>query len=205
MRRIILSTGEHYHLYNRGVEKRDIFLDGADYHRFLTILDNFRHRDQEKNGDEPLVSIVCYCLMPNHFHLIVQQKTDGGISKFIQRVSTGYTMYFNKRYERTGVLFQGKFKAKYIENDQYLLHLARYIHLNPLEMLTEKKDKDSFVQLRNYEWSSFSAYSGLVNRSTVHLDKSIIMSQFKNDRDFIENIRQHVSLDPYALNDIEID
>lgn len=203
MRRILFSTEEYYHLYNRGVEKRDIFLDNADYHRFLTILGKFNY--QEEDADCFLVSVVCYCLMPNHFHLIVQQKVDKGISKFIQRVSTGYTMYFNKRYERSGVLFQSKFKAKHIENDQYLLHLARYIHLNPLDLLMAKDENDLFVQLGNYQWSSFPSYTGQKNHSIVDLDKSVILRQFKNTNDFIENIRQHASVDPDILNDIGID
>ncbi len=203
MRRISFCTEEYYHLYNRGVEKRTIFLDGADYHRFLTILDNFKH--PEGDTDNLLVSIVCYCLMPNHFHLIVQQKQGMGISKFIQRVATGYTMYFNKRYERSGVLFQSKFKAKHIENDKYLVHLARYIHLNPLDLLANREGDDFFVQLQNYQWSSFPAYSGQRSHSIVGLDKSVVLGQFESTNDFIENIRQHVAFDSAELSDVEID
>ena len=137
MRKIKLITGECYHVYNRGVEKRSVFLDNFDHRRFLISLEelnqegpllNFRRligaRLQSSNDEKnKLVDIICYCLMPNHFHLIMKQLIDKGIPKFMHKIGTSYTNYFNKKYSRSGVLFQGAYKIKYIDGDAYLLHL----------------------------------------------------------------------------------
>src|SRR6185312_7588170 len=144
--RIPLAVKEIYHVYNRGTDKRKIFLDQKDYERFLALLylsngttavhiSNYQGStlmellDLDKG--EPLVDIAAYCIMPNHFHLLLHQKVDGGISKFMQKLTTGYTMYFNTKYERSGTLFQGKFKSKHAGEDRYLKYLLSYIHLNP--------------------------------------------------------------------------
>lgn len=145
-----LATGYYYHLYNRGVEKRDIFLGRRDYLRFLETLGYYRKTPlpmklsdfrrgviklKEIDNQTELVRILCYCLMPNHFHLLVQQMIDGGISQFLRKVSDSYTRYFNTKYERIGSLFQGSFKARLIETDEYLLHLSKYIHRNSFPLL----------------------------------------------------------------------
>ncbi len=139
----IFYSGGYYHVYSRGSEKRIIFLDKADKKRFLERLGEYK--------DLHNVKIVAYCLMPNHYHLLLQQNSDEPISKFISRLNLAYAMYFNKRYERVGPLFQGRFKAKHVETDEYLLHLSRYIHLNPLSHLGERG-------LRSYHWSSLKNY-----------------------------------------------
>ena len=139
----IFFAGGYYHIYSRGSEKRTIFLDRADKKRFLTRLREYK--------DFHNVSIICYCLMPNHYHFLVEQNTDEPISKFLNRLNLAYAMYFNKRYERVGPLFQGRFKAKNIKTDEYLLHLSRYIHLNPLELVGQGK-------VDNYLWSSLRGY-----------------------------------------------
>jgi len=195
-------TGEYYHIYNRGVEKRNIFLDGADYFRFILgarefncvapVCNLYRFRDplvlEVKNIEKkkPIVKFVCYALMPNHFHFIVQQVENGGISKFMQKLGTGYTKYFNKRYKRNGVLFQGVFKAKHISTDEYLLHLSRYIHLNPLGLLRDKwmlkgvKDKDRVYNfLIQYKWHSLPFW--LEDRpNLIKLYPAIILNQFSS-------------------------
>jgi len=149
-RRTPFMTGEYYHVFNRGVEKRPIFMDKEDYLRFLYILNNFNTPESafntKKYSKKPrlytrgrtsskLVEIENWCFMPNHYHLCLRQLSDAGISKFLQKVMTGYTMYFNKKYKRSGVLFQGKTKSRYIDREKYLNYLHYYIDLNPLELL----------------------------------------------------------------------
>lgn len=147
---------EWYHCYNRGVDKRKIFEDVRDYERFLlglfvgnseipvhisnlksSRLQEALNDDSLERGD-PLVEIGAYCLMPNHFHLLIRETTEGGIAKFMQKLCTGYTMYFNTKYERTGALLSGTFKSKHVSDDRYLKHLVSYIHLNPAELFNPK-------------------------------------------------------------------
>ncbi len=153
----------YYHLYNRGVEKRDIFLDEQDYAVFLNYLK--KYLDPEL-GSDPLwklkslaheIDLITFCLMPNHFHLLAKQITRNGITKLMRAVCTNYVMYFNKKYNRVGTLFQGKYKGVIIDNDNYLLHLSRYIHLNPYPGSDPK----------SYNYSSFSYYLGNRNASWV--------------------------------------
>ncbi len=138
---------EYYHLYNRGNSRQIVFRDISDYTRFqnLLYLSNMNERvsvrDARHSGGvyevvrgEPIVAIVAYCLMPNHFHILATPLVDGGITEFMQRVSTGYAMYFNRRYARTGSLFEGKFKAQHVSEDVYMKYLFSYIHLNPLKL-----------------------------------------------------------------------
>jgi len=184
-RNIPLSENEYYHVFNRGVDKRKVFLDHKDYERFLFLLGAcndklpllnstffykglgsldafFKNRVRNK-----LVEVLSFCLMPNHFHLILKQREEKGISRFLQKVSTGYAMYFNNKNERTGALFQGAFKSKHIGDDKYLKTLVRYVHLNPLELeepnwkengILDIKRTTSF--LKDYPWSSLSDYLG---------------------------------------------
>ena len=126
-RKTPFAEKEHYHIYSRGVEKRKIFLNEKDYYRFTALLyimnqnlpfrmDNFLQKNKlenifEEEKEKPLVSILSYCLMPNHFHLILYEHTENGISKFMGKLLTAYSMYFNKKYAHSGVLFQGRFKS----------------------------------------------------------------------------------------------
>lgn len=135
-----LVTGEVYHIFNRGVDKREVFLDKGDYLRFYRSLQlfnqeniTFSFRDAARcNRDKglPLVSIEAYALLPNHFHMIVKQLKDGGISEFMKRISSGYTGYFNEKYERSGSLFQGTFKRVHIETDRQYNYLLAYVNEN---------------------------------------------------------------------------
>lgn len=146
-RRIIISEGEIYHLYNRGVEKRLIFLAQADQERFTRLL--YIANDEapfkyeliqskslkEIKRSKPLVAIGAYALMPNHFHLLVKEIRAGGISAFMEKLTTGYSAYFNKRNDRVGALFQGTYKAQHANSDAYLKYLFAYIHLNPVKLI----------------------------------------------------------------------
>jgi REP element-mobilizing transposase RayT len=182
-RESIFSAGNYYHVFSRGNEKRDIFLDPADYERFLSKMQEYKviHK----------ISIICYCLMPNHFHLLLKQNTNKSISSFIHRLTVSYSMYFNKRYDRVGHLFQGRFKAKCITKDEYLLHLSRYIHLNPLEII------NSIEKLEEYPWSSYGEYLNISNIKIC--EKEIILKQFNNNplqtyKKFVNSMILHTEL-----------
>ena len=137
-RKFNFCVGEYYHIYTRGVEKRKVFLNRRDYERFTTLLyvANSKARVHISNlskysytdffkivRDETLVDVGCYCMMPNHFHLLLKEKEDGGISKFLSKLLTGYSMYFNTKNERSGPLFVKPFRAKHIQDDRYLNYL----------------------------------------------------------------------------------
>ena len=147
MRKHPLITGLYYHLYNRGVDKRDIFMNIGDLNRFILSVKEFnkvepigsikdeimrRKEDSDVGRPNPLVSIVCYCFNPNHFHIILKQEVDNGISEFFKRLLGGYTKYFNLIHHRNGALFQGRFKSNLINDDAYFLKIRPYTHLNYL-------------------------------------------------------------------------
>lgn len=165
----------YYHLYNRGVEKRDIFLDEQDYAVFLHNLK--RYLDPALGSDPRFhtkslageIDLIAFCLMPNHFHLLVKQNTINGITKLMRAVCTNYVMYFNKKYDRVGGLFQGKYRASLIYEDNYLLHLSRYIHLNPSSAGSDPK---------SYNFSSYSYYLG--QRNAIWIKPQEILSFFKS-------------------------
>ncbi len=175
-RPVPFASGEFFHIYNRGTDKRQIFFDSADYHRFLELLylcnseKPINVRDVKKTYESvysyehevPLVHIGAYCLMPNHFHLLMTANIDGGISKFVKKVSTGYSMYFNKRYDRTGSLFQGAFKAEHANTDEYLKYLYAYIHLNPVKLIDPKwKEEGSKDAVKSFDFAASFQYSSL--------------------------------------------
>ncbi len=134
-------SGEIYHCYNRGVDKRTIFQDQQDYVYFLKMLRHFNTTEvlgnlrllESHNPINPPVTILSYCLLPNHYHLLLLCNDDeGGLSKYLQRIGGGYTMYFNQKYERSGSLFQGKFKSVRVDNDAYFRHILAYVRYNNL-------------------------------------------------------------------------
>lgn len=184
----------YYHLYNRGVEKRNIFLDEQDYVVFLSYLKNYLlpkdlpglnsiavdskagWREREKalkllrmnnfNGD---LELIAYCLMPNHFHFLVKQKEANTIDSFTNSLLTRYSMYFNKKYKRIGTLFQDVYKAVLVSTDEQLLHLTRYLHRNPISQ---------GVPLRGYRYSSYLDYLG--NKATEWIKPIEILSFFSS-------------------------
>lgn len=144
-RKYPIVEGEIYHVYNRGSDKRQIVQDEQDEWQFLSYLYLCNNpeftftkstRDSfavERSGS--LVDIGAYCLMPNHFHLLAYEKMAGGLAKFMQRLGTAYSMYYNGKYKRTGSLFEGSYKAKLVDSDEYLNYLFAYIHLNPAKIV----------------------------------------------------------------------
>ncbi len=184
---------QYYHVYNRGVEKRDIFLDNQDYVVFIGLIKKYltgenpnistnRHKFKHL-GDE--VKLLSYCLMPNHFHLLLYQESENGISQFMRKLATGYVMYFNNRYNRVGGLFQGRYKASLISSDPYLYHISRYIHLNPKNYL-------------DYPYSSFNYYC-IPDSSPAWLTTNKILDLFDNSP---EQYQSFVA--DYVLSDQEI-
>jgi putative transposase len=193
MRKIPFANEEIYHIYNRGTDKRVIFEDEYDFQRFLQSLKEFNTLDpigsiyehsfikkQQLGGlaskSEKLVEIIAFCLNPNHFHLLLKQVSDNGIQKFMQRLSTGYTMYFNKKHERSGSLFQGTYKAVYVDSNEYLLHLSVYISLNnEVHELGGLASKSS--------WGEYMGQTG--NKEDEFLcKKEIILEQFKDAKEY---------------------
>lgn len=166
-----LVNGSYYHVFNRGVEKRTIFTSSSEYYRFLATLDFYRFFPTPRklsthlrfNSDLPkqsvdqkeIVKLLSFCLMPNHFHLLIQQLESGGTSEFIRRITDSYTRYFNVKHNRVGSLFQGKFKAKIVESDEYLLQLSKYIHRNPVTL--------PMWNIKSLDQYTFSSYPGYLN------------------------------------------
>jgi putative transposase len=180
------SRDQYYHVYNRGVEKRHIFLDDQDYAVFLGLLKKYltgkNPNKHNRHAFTPLgdkVQLLTYCLMPNHFHLLFYQIDENGVTQLMRRVSTGYVMYFNDRYKRVGSLFQGKYKASSVNKDDYLHHISRYIHLNPPDYKT-------------WPYSSLQYYQGAKN--AAWLNKEHIIGLFDNNMqqylEFIEDYQE---------------
>lgn len=188
MRKEIIVTGEYFHVYSRGVDRRSTFNDDADRERFIRGMIAFNDaRKREVNlsrmcsrpqrSATPLVKILCYALMPNHYHFLLKQVVDHGIATFMQRLGRGYAGYFNHRNDRTGSLWESEYKAVRIETDAQLLHTSRYIHLNPLKLfLPEWKIRGvqnfevADTALRTYPWSSYPHFLGLINDHVTSVD-----------------------------------
>lgn len=172
-----------------------IYENAHDYHRFMkTVLYYQREGPKPRLSlfdpkhslfslEGKIVNIVCYCLMPNHFHFLLQQMRNKGITEFISKLSNSYTKYFNTKNKRVGPLLQGEFKSVHVETNEQLLHLSRYIHLNPLVGYKTKN-------LETYQWSSYLEYLGTNNASTC-CDKDIIVSQFKHHEAYKQFVVDH--------------
>jgi len=173
MRKEPFEIGGYYHIFNRGTDKRKVFLNERDFNRFIqnikefnsidpigSILENSYKKGRVNQLGRPtskLVEIIVYCLIPNHYHFILKEIREGGISEFMKRLGGGYTKYFNEKNKRSGVLFQGRFKSSLIKEEDRLLELSAYVNLNynihstkyPLGRWTSK-------------WSSWGEYIGEV-------------------------------------------
>lgn len=203
-RKTPFTENEYYHIYSRGVEKRKIFINLKDYHRFVALLyimnqdapfrmDNFLREKKkdlkdifEEKREKSLVSILGYCLMPNHFHIILHENTEGGISKFMGKLLTAYSMYFNTKYERSGPLFTHPFRSEHISSESQFMYIFSYVHLNPLSII-EKKWKEEGVKnkkevkefLEKYQFSSYQDFLGIDRPEKVILDFSLIPEYIK--------------------------
>lgn len=200
-RRTPIIPGEIYHVFNRSIARQPIFKTKADYNRALDVLSYYRfykpslrfshyNRLQIKQrhnfldrllaGDKKMVLLLAYCIMPNHVHFLIKEMIPGGIRGFMSNFQNSYAKYFNTKNQRSGALFQEMFKAVRIESDEQLLHVCRYIHLNPFSSYVIAKLED----LDNYDWSSYSEYLKKTERNIV--ETSIILEYFKSIQVFEE-------------------
>ncbi|MBU2592290.1 MAG: transposase [Patescibacteria group bacterium] len=193
-----LVNGSFYHIYNRSIDLKPIFAGKPNLKRFIALLDYYRFpdslfsfsrlnglpKDERKNyldklskNTPPSVEIVCFCIMPNHFHLLAKQRQSKGISVFLGNIQNAYTRYHNLKHQRVGPLLQGTFKSVLIETEEQLFHLSRYIHLNPYSgRIVEKIEK-----LFSYPYSSLPQYLG---KEIGFCQTKTLLSHFKNKKEY---------------------
>jgi putative transposase len=216
MRKFKFEKGKIYHIFNRGVEKREIFKDDNDRWRFLQGLFLFNDKKttenllwqmeknrgrvtfgvlkeffvKEKRNREPMVRIMADCLMPNHYHLLLEEIEENGISKFMQKLGTGYARYFNNKYNRVGSLFQGTFKAVSVEEETYLEYLLIYINvINPGELVEPKLKEVGVKNVKkimrfadDYSWGTHQEYGG--KRESIIIEKGLLGEIFPDGRKY---------------------
>lgn len=210
----------YYHLYNRGSEKKPIFYDNQDYSvllsyiktylepkddTFLTSvllnpLSTYKEKDKAQkmlrmNNFYNKISLLCYCFMPNHYHILIYQKQANDMDMFMNSLWTRYTMYFNRKYKRVGHLFQNVYKGVLVTLDEQLLHLSRYIHLNPISKRRFRNPMSKNRFLLKYSFSSYQEYLGL--RNTKWINTKIILNYFKEQ----QNISYRKFVEEYAFDE----
>ncbi|MEK7133340.1 MAG: hypothetical protein AAB771_01485 [Patescibacteria group bacterium] len=199
--------GDIFHILNRGVEKRKIFLEEKDYLRFINNLSDFnsiepvfepyfdrrKYLAMRKPGNK-IIDILCWCLMPNHYHILVQEKINGGASIFAKKISSGYTQYFNLKNKRIGVLFQGRSKIILAEKEEHFILLPYYIFANPVKLIEPhwkevgiKNLKKVYQFLENYKWSSFTEAANLNNHFTL-INKKLFVELFDLEEKKLKDI-----------------
>ncbi|MDP2632022.1 MAG: transposase [Candidatus Uhrbacteria bacterium] len=207
MRNITLANDQYYHIFNRGVDKRQIFMDDLDPLRFIhglkmfNIVNKVNTRSINRikwslgSAHHLYTQIISYCLMPNHFHLLLKQISDNGIPMYLGRLANGYTKYFNAKNKRSGRLFEGPYEAVEISSDAQLIHTSRYIHMNPISIVepgwkkTGIKDTSAAMNIiESYKWSSYRSLIGLDD--PLLIDKTVINEYFPSSssyKDFVTN------------------
>jgi putative transposase len=220
-RKVPFLEGENYHVYSRGVEKRKIFTNERDYKRFMALLyimnqessfrmDNYLQKNKKLEGifntpkDSELVYIQSYCLMPNHFHIVIQEKKDGNISKFMDKLLTAYSMYFNIKYERSGPLFTRPFRSVHIENDPQYMYIFSYVHLNLISII-EKDWKENGIKniekarqfIGNYEFSSYKDFIGETRPKSKILNLDSIPSCIKEEKIDYGYLKENFDMSDY--------
>ncbi len=206
-RKVVFNNGYIYHIFNRGIDRRNVFTEFREYSRALDLIKYYRYQDtpvsyskllqqpremrsdvlRELARNETHVNILTYCLMPNHFHLMLQQNADKGVPTFVSNFTNAYTKYFNTKHERNGPMFEGVFKAVFVESDEQLIHLSRYIHLNPVvaSIINE-------TDIERYKWSSFSNYvSPVVNDERI-VDSDLVLSVVGSKQTYRKFVMDHV-------------
>jgi putative transposase len=220
-RKIIFAPDEYYHVFNRGTLKSEIFLDDRDRIRFLFLILYLQAGTTPQNisrqvsyfvkhqvfniNDKYLkvslkkrqVELASFSLVPNHFHLIIKEMVDNGISKYLHKVSNAYAKYFNTKYKKSGHLFQGPFRAVHIGDNNQLLYASAYIHRNPREI---KKWRNSD---HLYPWSSFQDYVQ-ENRWDNLLVRDLVLEQFDDGNDYKKWVIDSVAKSEYDVGDLEI-
>ncbi|MBU4141642.1 MAG: transposase [Patescibacteria group bacterium] len=216
---------EIYHTLNRGVDKRKIFLDNQDYFRFVHDLFEFNDQDRvnttfyafNKSNDiasrnikrkprKLLVDVLAFCLMPNHYHLLLISLVENGISRFMKKLNMGYAKYFNKKNKRTGALFEGRYKSILIKNESHFTHIPFYIHCNPLDLIApewrERRLEDYGKAedfLRSYRWSSNMDYCGEKNFPSV-TNRNFLLEYFGGENGYktsLQNWLKELSMENF--------
>ncbi|MBI2052907.1 MAG: hypothetical protein HYT34_01530 [Candidatus Ryanbacteria bacterium] len=217
MRRDRFARGEYYHIYCHGVGDLKIFCDKRDYERFISLLFAANGvlsvpRLERSSGFEtvldmlegridvgkPLVRIVCICMMPTHFHLLLGERggrRESNISVYLHKVLVSHSKYFNRKYERRGHVFESTFHSRHIDTNRYLLYLSRYIHKNPTD-ISQWKGKESV-----YPWSTYQDYVG-ENRWGGLLARSIVLDQFKSPAEYRSYMQEPASEDETEFNEV---
>ena len=199
-RSVVLAPDQIYHVFNRGVAAAPIYLNSRGYSRFIDLTEYYRFSNTPfsysklmsmprgeretilaglRRGNTVHVKILVYCLMPNHFHFLLKQVTGNGVSVFMRNLQNSYVKYFNIKNERAGPLFQSMFKAVRIETDEQLLHVSRYIHLNPSTSYIVEPER-----LKDYNWSSLRIYLDNGSFDYSFVSSEIISSFFKNGKEY---------------------
>ena len=220
MRKVQFINEEYYHIYNRGVDKRQIFLDEEDHFKFLKSLKEFNNKSYYEERSkivkecglkelssflgkaEKVVEVICYCLNPNHFHLILKQLEGDGIPNFLHKIGTSFTNFFNKKYKRSGSLFQGPYKGIHIDNNNYLLWLSGYVNGN--------SEIHKIAKAEDYKWSSYGIFLGQ-RKSEIISSQEVILSQFnqlnkyKEYKSFVKEVikesKKRKDLEKYLLEE----
>lgn len=200
MRQGYFAEGEYYHIYNRGVDKREIFSDTEDVERFLQSMkefnvekpigslyeNSFREKNKKLGGETAkLIEIITYCLNRNHYHFIIEALSDNGVSEFMKRLNGGYTWFFNNKYKRSGALFQGVFKSVHVNTNEYLLYLSAYVNLNDR---VHKLGGETAKLVK----SSMSEYIEETKGRHGICKKNIILDQFKNIKEYEKNAKETI-------------
>jgi len=212
-----MRMSEIYHILNRGVDKRKIFLDKQDYFRFIHDLFEFNDqnlvnntfyafqkfknnvtelREIKRSSRKLLVDIFAFCLMPNHYHLLLSPRGKDGVSKFMHKLGTAYVKYFNQKYQRRGTLFEGRYKSILITNESHFYHLPYYIHLNPLDLKFPewrkgklRNHKEALKFLEGYRWSSYLDYIDKKNFPSV-INREFLLKVFNGEKGYRKGIKQ---------------
>lgn len=213
------KEGGYYHIYNRGVDRREIFRDEQDYKTFLFTLKRYLepYLGEVREGfkkDRPSilthkqrmsldgeVDLLAYCLMPNHFHLLVKQRSKNGITKLVRRVCTNYSMYFNRKHGRKGVLFEGIYKAVMVTGEKQLINLSCYIHLNPVNVVKKRYGLIETVvgsKAEEYLYSSYRKYLGLEQAAWVKPEGILGMIHGTSYREFVQSSGEDLTGDEAA-------
>ncbi len=217
---------EFYHLLNRGVDKRRVFMDKIDYSRFLYDLiefnninnvstNNSRNAIDKKDltdigcpSNERLVNVHFFCLMPNHYHLLVSPNVENGIALFMKKLNMGYTKYFNERYKRSGALWQGKYKSVLIKDDAHFIWIPYYIHFNPLDLKMPEWRKGEIQNrklagkyLQSYRWSSHNDYLGNKTSFSNITNRRFFLEYFGGESSYKKSIIEH--LNKFDCSDLE--
>ena len=206
-RKIVFQNYSLYHIFNRGIDRRPTFQNSREFNRAIDLISFYNHKDipirysqfiilpqeirevklKRLSKSDSLVDILAYCLMPNHFHFLLRQRVENGLSTFISNFTNSYTKYFNTKNQRIGPLFEGVFKAVYVENDDQAIHLSRYIHLNPVVSSIVNE-----TEVLKYKWSSYPEYLNFEVRNEILLDKDTVLSYFKSVKKYQEFVMDQI-------------